>query len=278
MFFNKEIVIATMHKKEQVIAPILSNKFGIKSFVLNDLNTDELGTFSGEIERKNDVLTTLRNKCLKALNNSNYKIAIASEGSFGAHPFIPFITADDEFLMLYDRENDLEIIAREISTETNFNGKFIKDINELLEFANSVDFPSHGLIVKSDDKNFEIIKKGIVNEQDLINSFNLSIKNYCKAFVETDMRALYNPLRMKVIEKVTLSLVDKMKSTCPKCLTPGFDIVEFIDGLPCELCGLPTKSIKTLVYCCKKCSYKEQKINKQNKVVESAGFCDFCNP
>jgi hypothetical protein len=45
-------------------------------------DTDLLGTFSGELQRKDDALTTLRNKCIGASIANNCDLIFASEGSF----------------------------------------------------------------------------------------------------------------------------------------------------------------------------------------------------
>ena len=121
MFEDRNLIIATKHKKEDVIAPILEKELGVKCFVSSDLDTDLLGTFTGEIERKEDPVSSARNKCYMAMELTNCDLAIASEGSFGPHPTLFFIPADDEILVFVDKKNGLEIIAREISTESNFN-------------------------------------------------------------------------------------------------------------------------------------------------------------
>jgi hypothetical protein len=126
MFKDRKLVIATMHKKEQVLAPILENGLGVKCILPEHFNSDEWGTFSGEIERKQDPIETARQKCLKAMELSGCDLGIASEGSFGPHPSIFFVQADDEFLLLIDSKNKLEIISRELSTNTNFNSKAIQ--------------------------------------------------------------------------------------------------------------------------------------------------------
>jgi hypothetical protein len=149
MFEGRRLIIATKHKKEQVIAPILEETLGVKCFVDTSFDTDMLGTFSGEVEREQDPVSTARLKCLKAMELNNCDLGIASEGSFGSHPSIFFASADDEFLILIDKKNKLEIIARELSTETNFNGLKIESEKELLEFATIAKFPSHGLILKA---------------------------------------------------------------------------------------------------------------------------------
>ena len=46
MFEGRKIVIATKHKKEQVIVPIVKNELGLNVFVSQDLDTDIFGTFT----------------------------------------------------------------------------------------------------------------------------------------------------------------------------------------------------------------------------------------
>jgi hypothetical protein len=43
---------------------------------------------------------------------------------------------------IYRQKNNLEIIVRELSMETNFNGSEITNEQELLDFAELVQFPS----------------------------------------------------------------------------------------------------------------------------------------
>ena len=60
MFHNRRLIIATQHHKEKVIAPLFEEKLGVHCFTDSQLNTDVLGTFSGEVERNNDPITTAR--------------------------------------------------------------------------------------------------------------------------------------------------------------------------------------------------------------------------
>jgi len=142
--------------------------------------------------------------------------------------------------------------------ETNFNGSEIKTEKELQEFATNTNFPSHALILrKSKDDCIEIVK-GLTDKEQLNKAFYAFITNYGTAYIETDMRAMYNPTRMKVIEKATFKLVDKIKSLCPICETPGFGIIDRKEGLPCEQCHFPTRSTLSYIYSCQKCSYKKE--------------------
>lgn len=278
MFEGRDLVIATRHNKEKVIAPILERELGVKCFVIPGLDTDELGTFTGEVERKGDPITTARNKCLLAMKLSNCDMAIASEGSFGPHPSLLFVHADDEFLMFLDKKNNLEIIVRELSMKTNFSGAVINSKTELAEFTAKANFPSHGLIVRKADSDFIEIEKGVTNWRKLAKLYTRFIKLYGSVYVETDMRAMHNPSRMRVIKSATIKLAHKINSLCPDCNTPGFGITDAKQGLPCELCRFPTRSTLSHIYSCQKCSYQKEETHPNNKYSEDPTYCDICNP
>ena len=46
VFKNRKLLIASMHQKDHVIAPLLEKIYGIRSFINTELNTDLRGTFS----------------------------------------------------------------------------------------------------------------------------------------------------------------------------------------------------------------------------------------
>lgn len=278
LFVKRRLLIATKHHKEQVIAPILEQALGVSCEVVTDLDTDVLGTFSGEITRKDDPITTLRNKCLLALDQTDGDLVVASEGSFGPHPQMFFMSADDELVMLIDKKHNLEILARALSIETNFNGKEVANEADLLAFAEAVKFPSHGLILRKAQGEKLGIVKGIKDIESLKYDFKRLLEKYGSAFVETDMRAMHNPSRMKVIETATHNLVKKMSSFCPQCKTPGFDIVKSNPGLQCAQCGLPTHSTLSHVYICQHCNYEQTRMYPANKAKADPRYCDFCNP
>ena len=278
MFQGRRLIIATKHKKENVIAPILEKELGVICFTHPDLDTDELGTFSGEIERMMDPIATAKEKCLRAMKLADCDLGIASEGSFGPHPSMFFVNADDEFIVFIDKVNNIEIIARELSTSTNFNGKTISNEVELLEFAKHIGFPEHGLILRKSKDDFIDIQKDISDQNSLVKYFHQLHEKYEAVYVETDMRAMRNPTRMSVIEKATQKLVDKIKSTCPQCQMPGFGVTDAKQGLPCNLCGSPTNSTLAYIFVCQHCNYTKEEQYPNGKTTEDPTFCDHCNP
>ena len=83
-FEGRSIVIATKHKKQNAMAALLEKELGVSCIVPENLDTDMLGTFSGEIERDLSPLDAARKKCLLAMELTGTDLAVASEGSFGA--------------------------------------------------------------------------------------------------------------------------------------------------------------------------------------------------
>lgn len=278
IFRNRTLVIATKHGKEKVIAPVLEEKLGVKCILSGELDTDLFGTFSGEIERIQDPLQTAKNKCQAAMHSTGCDLALASEGSFGPHPSLFFIQSDDELLLLLDKRNELEIAVREISTRTNFNGQVITTENELKAFAEKANFHSHGLILRKGPRDCTEMVKGIMKMEDLIYHFRELRKKYSSVFIETDMRALYNPMRMQVIRMATEKLIGKIMSTCPQCNTPGLGIMQVKSGLPCAVCNSPTESTASHIYECRKCGFQKEEKHPHGKQAEDPMYCAQCNP
>ena len=278
MFSGRNLVIATKHNKERVIAPLLESALGVTCVTPHLFDTDQFGTFSGEITREDSPLETARKKCLFAMEETGCDLAVSSEGSFGPHPDFLFIPADDELILFIDKKNNLEIVAREITTETNYSGKEILKETELIEFSERVHFPSHRLILKASKDGKSDIKKGIDNIDIFLNTFRAFIKDGKSVSVETDMRACYNPTRMDVIKQATSKLVEKIRSHCPHCQTPGFGITAAREGLPCSLCGSNTRSILCYISTCQKCSFVSEEFYPRGKKEEDPMYCDHCNP
>lgn len=277
LFSGRPLLIATMHNKEKVIGPVLENAIGIKPVVANGFDTDRFGTFSGEVIRESHAHNTARLKCLEALRIGQYDLGIASEGSFGPHPDIPFIAADEEILVFIDLRHQLEISVRHIDCETNFRQSEISDYDTLQKFALDIGFPEHGIIFRKDSYSKNTLYKDCMDWRDLKTQFEHYSQHYGTFTVETDMRAMRNPTRMKVIERACEKLKDKILSLCPRCSSPGYAVVDVVRGLPCQQCLFPTRTIKNLVYQCQSCGHQETKPN-HGKAYEDPMYCDICNP
>ncbi len=281
-FKNRVCILATMHKKEQVMVRPLEAQLQMQVIIPQAFNTDSFGTFSREIKRMGTQLEAARLKAQQVLEVTGESLAVTSEGSFFPHPILPYCACDRELVLLLDKTNDIEIVGTEISLETNYSHTSVKTVSEALAFAEKAGFPSHGLIVMESPKpqKNEMIFKGIVTEEKLINAVTKVMESSPKktAHVETDMRAMYNPSRMKVIAQATHNLIEKILNTCPNCNWPGFDIIETIPGLTCEICHFPTDLIKSEIYQCKKCNFQQTKDFPNGVKFADPTYCNYCNP
>jgi len=278
MFAGRTLVIATRHAKERAIAPVLETALGVRCTVCEALDTDALGTFTGEVERRLDPVATAREKCRRAMDLARCDLAVASEGSFGPHPAMVFVPGDDEILLLIDRRHDLEIVAREVSASTNFAAERVGDERALLRFAERAGFPGHALILRPSRDSPEDMHKGISDHGVLLSTFRALLERHGEVCVETDMRAMHNPMRMAVIGAAARRLVALLESTCPQCATPGFTVTEVKRGLPCGVCGLPTESPSRHLSTCGGCGYTREQRHPNGKTAEDPRYCGFCNP
>lgn len=278
LFSNRTVYVLTKHHKDKVIAPLFEKELSLQCETINHIDTDALGTFSGEVERLLDPIATLREKCNLAQKIEGCELVVATEGSFGNHPSIFFASANDELIMFKDFKNDIEIVERVLSLETNLKEAKITSQTALEDFIKSVKFPSHGVIIKAAKEDYVNMVKGITEYKILLDNFNQLSKINGSCYLETDMRACYNPTRMEVIKQLTERLILKIKSHCPQCDTPGYGVVEAIRGLPCKLCHSETKSVKAHLYGCQKCNHVSQKMYPNTKEYEDPMYCDYCNP
>ncbi|BAY46533.1 hypothetical protein SAMD00079811_41450 [Scytonema sp. HK-05] len=282
LFVNRVAVLATMHHKEKVIAPIIEQELGIKVIVPQDFDTDRFGTFTREVKRTGNQIEAARLKAEKALDATGETLALASEGTFAPHPISPFIPCNREVVLLLDKTNELEIVGQELSIETNFSHRIVESLQEAQDFADTVGFPEHALVVmlSSSPKSQDEIIKGIKTTEELVEAieFALNSSEDGKVYIETDMRALYNPTRMKNIAKATHDLVRKLNNACPNCSCPGFELVQRKKGLLCAYCNLPTELTLTAIYRCQKCGFSEEVFFPDGLQNADPSQCMYCNP
>lgn len=280
-YHNVSAVLATMHGKERVIAPLLERALGLRVTVNCGINTDQFGTFSRDVERTGSQLDAARAKIAAAFAQApEATIALASEGSFGPHPYIPFLPLGREIVVLADRAAGLELIGHHASPTTNFSHAVVTDMDAALAFGDRARFPAHGMIVMGvadgEPAPGRALIKDIQTPEDLGNAVNNVIEICGAAFVETDMRAHRNPTRMRAIKAATLDLVRRFRSKCPVCAAPGFAVTERLAGLPCSWCGGPSLAIRADVLSCGACDHRIERLAAATTA--DPRQCLDCNP
>ena len=280
--YRKRIAaLATKHAKECALAWPLSRGLGLSLLVPLSVDTDALGTFTGEIPREGSPAEVVRRKARLGMTAARLPLGLASEGSFGPHPIMPFLPTDFEVLVFVDDEEGFTVSEQVVTTDTNYAQERCANPAEALAFANRTQFPSHALIVRpAGNGDPALIRKGICDDEALRFAIRRVIDESPEriASVETDMRAHVNPTRMRVIRHLGARLTRRLRTFCPECGCPGFGIIGGEPGLPCTDCSEPTGMILREVHGCPRCEARCRLPRSDAIEVAPAQYCPACNP
>jgi len=280
-YYKRQASLATKHSKECVIARPLRFALGLDIVTTVDLDTDLLGTFSGEVTRLGTTLEVCEHKARLGMAATGLPLGLASEGSFGAHPFIPFVPAGIEIMMFVDDERGFVVTESFLDERTNYGHREARNIDELADWLPAVSFPSHALIVRAASGGPGVpVEKGVVSINRLKAAIAqaTTISDEGVAWVETDMRADLNPTRMAGIRRLTFRLARRLATPCPACAAPGWGQTGTVKGLPCELCGTPTGIVRFRVFSCTSCGHREEQPRRDGLQKTSPQNCSYCNP
>ncbi len=274
-------MLATMHDKEAAIAPVLKRQLGVETLVPEDLDTDMLGTFSGEIERQGTMGEVAIAKARMGMAAAGLKLGLASEGSYGPHPQIPFLAAGMELLVLVDDERGLTVSESLIDETPCFDHTTAGPDDDTAPFLDRIGFPRHAVIVGPNGAATEgPFTKGIRERSVLSGAVAAAARASCDglALVQTDMRAHMNPTRMTTLGRLARLLCDRLASLCPACAAPGFGLIEVEKGLPCRWCGGPSVMVHHQIFGCVACDNRERHPRSDGLTHADPGHCHICNP
>jgi hypothetical protein len=280
--FNGRVLgVASMHGKEQVIGPALMARLPLADVIaIPDLDTDRFGAFSGEVERGTDPRTACLHKARHGAEASGLDLVIASEGSFGPYPPAPFISCDEEWLALVDLRDGTELVHRHVSLNTVFGGEECRSEGEVIAFAARMKFPEHQLVLKPTSawRQGDRVLKGIGDRDTLLQGARILLPEHGAVWVESDLRAMANPTRMRVIGEAAEAFAADLARCCPACDLFHFAITQALSGLPCGLCGFPTRSTRAHLRECRGCGHRQEDAREDGKLMEDPTYCDLCNP
>ena len=263
--------LATQHGKERAIAAPLAATTGIAVTVPDGIDTDALGTFTGEVPRRSSMREAARRKARLGMEATGLPRGIASEGSFGPHPFMPFLAMGRELLVFIDDTRGIEVVEEAVSEATNFACLDLAPGADLAGFLARVGFPHHALVLRDGQE----ITKGIAAPAELDRLLACCSST---ARLETDMRAHLNPTRMAEIGKLATALATRLATPCPACGAPGFGMLRHETGLPCEDCGTPTALVRRRVSGCTLCRHEDHAPRHDGRLAASPAECPECNP
>lgn len=277
-YFGRPVALLTQHGKEQVIAPVLAATPGCRVERIDGYDTDQLGTFSREIPRFGTQLEAARRKARLGMELSGLPLGVASEGAFGPDPVTALCAWNVEILLWLDDALDIEIVAR-AQGQATFAHVTATGWASVESFAHRMQFPGHHMVVRPGCADDPRIRKGIDTWVQLEAAFRHASAQSADGtvFIETDVRAHANPTRMSLIRVATEDLSRRLASRCPACATPGFAIIDYVRGLPCMDCALPTSEPVAERLGCVACDHRLER-RCTGPASADPGRCDACNP
>ena len=261
--------LATQHGKERALAPPLARRPGLIAETVASV-TDAFGTFTGTRARAGTAAEAALAKARAGMAASGLALGLASEGSFGPHPWLPFGAGGVETLALIDTARSLELTLSSVSRRTNFAHHLIAAGDDIAPFLARIGFPHHALVVKDPD--------GTVLASGVTDMDALARLAWPGNRLETDMRAHMNPTRMASIRALAGRLAARLGTLCPACQCPGFGQTDMLRGLPCSSCNQPTQGVMAIIDSCTACGHSDTRPRPDGVTAASPASCDWCNP
>ena len=279
-FVKGHFVFATNHGKAAAATEPFKRHLNASVSELQ-IDSDSLGTFSGEIPRTGSMIDALRGKVRLARAATDAQRILVSEGSFGAFGGIGALAHGIEMLMLYDSHTGVEIIEEHVTTNTNYATRTLSTPEELHAFLKHISFGKHAVVLIPEAAAADAhIWKGLTTISEAEAAFAVCQKNSPTNTVMamSDMRAHHNPTRMKAIAECCELLAQRLATPCPRCCSGGFGLLEARPGLPCIECGTPTQRTRTEVHGCRFCGKTVSKSRSDGIAYADPSECPHCNP
>jgi hypothetical protein len=230
------------------------------------------------INKHHDIVKIDNEASLTFLKQKQYWLSLRSNGN----PYFLYFTKFNGInqVLFIDKKNGLEIRGHHSTSEVHSGGEYVSSVADAVSFAQKHNFPETGVVLKYRKSGMFKVYKNISTIEDLMCRVEkmLSYPFVRKIFIETDMRAHKNPLRMNAIEQATKDLLKNINSLCPQCGAPGFVVSDVQPGLACDSCSLPTDLPLSEIYTCAVCSYSQSNIVVTQKTTMTSVFCKHCNP
>jgi hypothetical protein len=277
-YAGQQIGLATIHSKERALAPPFRRLLGAEVVVAPDLNTDTLGTFSGEVPRPDALVETSLLKAELVFNTMDVDCAIASEGSYGPIDRLPLNPGGMEIMAFVDRKRGLRMVETLTTHRTNWRlMKFEAGDPAVPQAVKSFGFPDYGVFVICGSDGSHPLK-GLATLDEVVAAVDQEARRSSDgtALVIADMRAYRNPTRMKVLRALAWKLANRLKTLCPRCGTPGFGHLQSRRGLPCEACGAPTHWIDFEIDGCGACGHAVARARKDGRRTAPRLSCQAC--
>jgi hypothetical protein len=270
-------VLATKHDKLPLIGPAMYAQVRLTVDAV-DLDTDVLGTFTGDIARTGSPWETAVAKARLGMAATGCSIGIASEGSIGPDPTVPFVVSAVELVVFVDDELGIVVADTERGFDIVAVGADVAPGDDVGDLLRRGEFPDHALSVRPSAGGGVPAFTGVRNRNDLERSIQVcaAVSSDGLARIETDLRAHCCPSRRPIIERAAGRLAARLAACCPECATPGWGVVGVELGVDCNWCGSEVALPRADVSGCVSCS--ATRIVARERTGADPRYCDWCNP
>ena len=267
---DNRVALLTQHEKGVLVEAALWS-VGLTLQVTTAFDTDQLGTFSGEIQRELTPLACARRKAQLAAELTGCRYGLGSEGSFGGGPMPGLVSWDEEILLLHDTVSKQDIVAVASGPVPLMMLQFI-DMDGF-ERLWAQQMLGQGWMLQREQTWF----KGLT-EPAQIRKVLADTQWQAGETISLlpDFRAMYCPARQQHIRTAAEQLAARLASRCPQCDAPDFWQKDVERGLPCLDCQLPTRQIKAYLKRCDCCGFEVREAVSQTGA--EPVWCGFCNP
>ena len=274
---GQTVAFLTQHGKESLVRPVIEPVLGCRVQRAEGYDTDQLGTFAGEVKRIEGQLQTARTKARIGMHLLGTPLGIASEGAIVPDPFGGLMPWNIELLVWLDDVHQIEVVGMAQGPARSLH-RALRSWPELERFAHEAGFPEHHLVLRPNSEDDPRTRKGLRTWIELERAFEACQRESDQPLVyaENDHRAFASPTRQAMIVRAATDLLHKLQSSCPQCALPGFAVTGHTPGLPCKHCGLPTRLARAYTWRCASCGHHQDEPVLQAHA--DPGRCDHCNP
>lgn len=270
---GRTVAVGTRHGKQHQFAPPFHDILGARLQTPPDLDTDRVGTFTGEIARNTTAVEAARAKARLAMAVTGLPYGLASEASYG--PLAGGWSGHEELLLFCDDRLGIEVLEGHRTLSVPGLAHRVSDHHRLPR-ALLGGLPGQALVVRPSAGTGEIVK-GITTADMLAAAIAAAVAASADglAVVEPDLRAHHNPSRRIILARLATSLAHRLATGCPACGTPGFGRVDARPGLRCRACATPTARMGAEIHGCPSC---EHRATRPVGGYAEPSDCPACNP
>ncbi|QLI82986.1 hypothetical protein HZU75_16475 [Chitinibacter fontanus] len=270
------VVVASRHDKAAAIARPMHKLLGVQLWSPPDLDTDQFGTFSGDVPRPGTPIEMLRAKIALCRRLFPNPIMLASEGAYSQHPIFPSLGLAQEWMMWDDADNGLVLIEHKTRITPFYYATRLESSEQLAPQLERCGWPKLAVTLHAADLNvpsFKGLRATAEIEHALAHLQGLGAQQIQLA---TDMRAHLHPPRQRTLRHLAARLARRVRTACPQCQQLGFGARFCETGLACSDCNTPSQQLKMRGVRCEHCGYGHA--SWQASGYADPYYCTYCNP